>query len=250
MVLHCICLLENTCIIMDKYHVRSLHQINWKSTAQVKQNLITFMAAEFELNLASCTAQWRCKKIHYWMGMMNCISVCPVYHCPPVAMDHGKAGNRYSALFSPGRFCFLLYHAPSSGDFSSAISSSSSSNTSSAAGEGGRREGLSINLSCFSNTTNTYTCQLSHCFRDESNLLCRSTPSIRWALSRSAAASEASGTPASSPHALSLWQIPCWRNTEFFFFRTELACVHLQPQTGLCELRDHQVCETLHHENR
>lgn len=35
-------------------------------------------------------------------------------------------------FFLPERFCVLLYHAPSSGDFSSAISSSSSSRTSSA----------------------------------------------------------------------------------------------------------------------
>lgn len=148
------------------------------------------------------------KEINDEMGMMNCTSLCLVYHHPLVVMDHGKAGNRYSALYSPGRFCFLLYHAPSSGDFSSAISSSSSSNTSSAAGERKGERDFLWTCPCFL-TQQTHVCQLSHCFRDESNLLCRSTPSIRWALSLSAAASEASGTPVSSLHALSPWQILC-----------------------------------------
>lgn len=55
-----------------------------------------------------------------------------------------------------------------------------------------------------------------HCFGDVFNLLCRSTPSSQWALSRSVAGAEASGTPASSPRALVLWQILCqniYRNT-------------------------------------
>lgn len=86
------------------------------------------------LKWSMCTSLMMSKSSHE-METMSHTSLCLVYHRPPVVMDHGKAGNRYSALFSPGRFCFLLYHAPSSGDFSSAISSSSSSNTSSAAKE-------------------------------------------------------------------------------------------------------------------
>lgn len=49
-----------------------------------------------------------------------------------------------------------------------------------------------------------------YCLTKEANLLCRSTPSTQSAPSQSVAASEASRTPASSPHALSLWQILCW----------------------------------------
>lgn len=109
--------------------------------------------------------------------MMNCTSLCLVYHCPTVMMDHSKVGNRYSALFSPGRFCFLLYHAPSSGDFSSAISSSSSSNTSSAVGERKDRGGggLSVNFLWFCNTTNTHTHGRSHTV-SEMSLTCFADP--------------------------------------------------------------------------
>lgn len=101
---------------------------------------------------------------------MVCTSLCPVCHRPPVVMDHGKAGNRYSALFSPGRFCFLLYHAPSSGDFSSAISSSSSSNTSSAVGE--RKERMSI-YDFLTQRTHTHT--KPHTF-SEMSLTCFADP--------------------------------------------------------------------------
>lgn len=56
------------------------------------------------------------------------------------------------------------------------------------------------------------TCRdlILHLLTEKANLLCRSTPGTQSAPSQSAAASEASRTPASSPHALSLWQILCW----------------------------------------
>lgn len=59
---------------------------------------------------------------------------------PPFLLTSLDKQNRFFIL--PERFCVLLYHAPSSGDFSSAISSSSSSSTSSAGREreGGREE--------------------------------------------------------------------------------------------------------------
>lgn len=118
-----------------KQHLRSL----WMSSIQINlcftpgEKKVTFLADGFGLRYAQPRKQLTDGSDDLYF------SVC---HRPPVVMDHGKAGNRYSALFSPGRFCFLLYHAPSSGDFSSAISSSSSSNTSSAVGE--RKERMSI----------------------------------------------------------------------------------------------------------
>ena len=49
------------------------------------------------------------------------------------------------------------------------------------------------------------------------DLLCRSTPGIRWALSQSAAVASAWGTRSGSPLALSLWQIHCGHICQFFF---------------------------------
>lgn len=105
------------------------------------------------------------------------------------------------AADSPERFWFLLYHAPSSGDFSSAISSSSSSSTSSAAAD---RQKTLYKIYIYIYYLHK---QQKDRLVNQLDLLCRSTPSIRWVLSRFAADAEASGTPASSPHALAPWQI-------------------------------------------
>lgn len=104
-----------------------------------------------------------------------------------------NAHLKADARFSPERFCFLLYQAPSIGAFSSAISSSSSSNTSSAA------EDLFVRF-C------SYYWQSGVLF-PVSHPPCRSTPGSRWAPARSAAVAEASGTPDASPLVLALWQI-------------------------------------------
>lgn len=114
---------------------------------------------------------------------------------------------------SPGRFCFLLYQAPSRGDFSTAISSSSSSSTSSAAGEKEGGGGWSVEGSWRSWTEPSRHMENMQSTTAVADLLCRSTPGSRSAPSRSAAACAASGTPAASPRALSPWQTRCG-NTE------------------------------------
>lgn len=148
----------------------------------------------------------------------NCgFPLCMPGLSPPFLLTSLDKQNSFFIL--PERFCVLLYHAPSSGDFSSAISSSSSSSTSSAGREGGnkrerermrkggRRRYWERKRKC--NVLSIFP-DSWHSLMEEAHLLCRSTPGSQSALARSVAASEASGTPASSPHALSLWQILCW----------------------------------------
>lgn len=164
---------RNTLINLDDNHVSTECQVQLKSHSNPQVEEIIFMTDDFGMIYA-----WTSDAVKNQLldGNDELQSLCLVYHCPPVVMEHCKSDNTHSAVFSPGRFCFLLYHAPSIGDFSSAISSSSSSNTSSAVGEGKER-GTFYQFVFL--TQQTHTCQLSRCFGDESNLLCRSTPNIQ-----------------------------------------------------------------------
>lgn len=74
--------------------------------------------------------------------------------------------------------------------------------------------GISSVYQCTSDSVHLSVC---------TDLLCRSTPGIHWALSQSAAVASAWGTHSCSPLALSLWQIHCGHICHFVYISLVIA---------------------------